>query len=492
MLHLRIDGSQLHLNNMKKFLAIVFVALLLLSASACQVSKTEPPVGGATYSEVASSETGINYSYQARFFMINDNHGAFTSSNDSTGVERIDTLLTMLENANGDYIKIANGDLLQGSYVSNSLRGRPMIEALNEMNFTCFVIGNHEFDWGIEEIAKYADGILDNGEAEFPFLGANIVYKESGKRPEWIEPYTIVEQNGLKVGIIGVIGDRLESSILSTKVEDYEFLPYTSMVGEYAAELREAGCDSVVLATHEYEQGTNNTIATLSDIQAIDAIFCAHTHQKINDQVARSDGYLIPVLQNYGNGGTASELILDYSSDNYPVVTSRQYNIRSYDLSVEMTQSVIERYREAIKSSEEIITELPNPLSKSELGVLACDSMKFEFSVDIGAINIAGVRATIDHTSVTAADLYKVFPFDNYIVLVTISGEQIKELYTRSGSFLYFNSDFDPSDFSDKDEYTVAVVDYVFESPYYTYVFDGSNYQYTAQHLRELMIEHFS
>ena len=480
---------------MKKFLAILLATLLLLSASACRVSKTEPPVTGAsntlTCLETVSSETGTDYSYQVRFFMINDNHGAFTSSNGGTGVERIDTLLTMLENANGDYIKIANGDLLQGSYVSNSLRGRPMIDALNEMDFTCFVIGNHEFDWGIDEIAKYADGSAENGEAEFPFLGANIVCKENQTRPEWIQPYTVVERNGVKVGIIGVIGDRLESSILSTMVEDYEFLPYTAMVGEYAAELREAGCDSVVLATHEYEERTNSTIATLSGDQAIDAIFCAHTHQKINEQVTRSDGYSIPVLQNYGNGESASELILDYSKEGIPTATARQYNVRSYDLSVGMTQTVIERYREVIDNSEGVITELQSPLGKSALGILACDSMKTEFSADIGVINTGGIRATIDHTTVTAADLYKVFPFDNYVVLVTVSGAEIKNLYNRSGDFLYFNSGFDPPSFSDKEEYTLAVIDYVFESPYYTYIFENSNHQYTERHLSEVLTDHF-
>ena len=51
------------------------------------------------------------------------------------------------------------------------------------------------------------DDIIENGEADFPFLGANIVKKSTSTMPEWLEEYTIIENNGLKVGIIGVIGD---------------------------------------------------------------------------------------------------------------------------------------------------------------------------------------------------------------------------------------------------------------------------------------------
>ena len=54
-----------------------------------------------------------------------------------------------------DYILIHNGDAFQGSYVSGTYYGLPLVEAFNVIGFDCFVIGNHEFDWGIEKIAAY-------------------------------------------------------------------------------------------------------------------------------------------------------------------------------------------------------------------------------------------------------------------------------------------------------------------------------------------------
>ena len=96
----------------------------------------------------------VKSSYESKFLMINDTHGAFVD-NQYPGVERLASLIKQLGD---EYIKIANGDILQGSYISNILCGYPMIDALNNMNFNAYVIGNHEFDWGLDKIAEYKDG----------------------------------------------------------------------------------------------------------------------------------------------------------------------------------------------------------------------------------------------------------------------------------------------------------------------------------------------
>ena len=115
--------------------------------------------------------------YKINFLMINDTHGAFLDSTDGNSIGRVDTLLDNLTNKNGQYISIVNGDAFQGTYVSSTLYGRPLVDAYNAMNLTAFVVGNHDFDWGIDKMAAYKDGDISNGEANFPFLGANIYIK---------------------------------------------------------------------------------------------------------------------------------------------------------------------------------------------------------------------------------------------------------------------------------------------------------------------------
>ena len=192
----------------------------------------------------------INNEYTV--FMINDTHGAFNDG-DFPGFTKLSTVIKTVENSYGEIIKIGNGDLFQGSYISNIFYGLPIIEGMNLMEFDAFVIGNHDFDWGLDKIKVYYDGNVENGEATFPILGANVYEKSTNQRVDWIDPYTIVEKNGVKVGIIGLIGYNLESSILAENVADYDFVYPVTLVSDYAKELREElGCDSVIVSIHVF------------------------------------------------------------------------------------------------------------------------------------------------------------------------------------------------------------------------------------------------
>ena len=103
----------------------------------------------------------------------------------------------------------------------------------------------------------------------------------------------------LKVGIIGVIGDTHESSILTSNVADYEFVNPVDIIKEHAKTLRTTlECDVVVVATHDDDDTFNSSVAALSGNSIIDAIFCAHSHQYVNTSIRRSDNKNIPIVQN--------------------------------------------------------------------------------------------------------------------------------------------------------------------------------------------------
>ena len=436
------------------------------------------------------------------FLMINDTHGSFVDSDSGKSIGRVDSLLSGLEENNNDYIFIHNGDAFQGSYVCSKTYGYAMIDALNTMELDCFVLGNHEFDWGLDKIAAYKDNVLENGEANFPFLGANIYYKNTTIRPNWIEPYTIVEQDGKKVGIIGVMGKGHESSILTTHVKDYYFADPVSIVGDLSSKLRKEGCDVVVVATHDYDSNTNQQYANLESSSRIDAIFCAHTHQSINETVQRSDDKYIPVVQNYHKNLMAAEVVLtlDKSNDLISYKTNL-YSMDSYDLSSRV-QLVIDKYQDLIIQSNEIIGTTQSYLSREKLGNYAVDALlkndytKYSFEdIDVSIINTGGVRATISPGSITRAQIFEVFPFENAVVLVNISGKLIKSLIDKNSSYLYWNLKNEYTNYSDLDDntiYQLAVIDYVFTNKYYTQFknLEEGDYIQTDILLRDVLSEY--
>ncbi len=133
----------------------------------------------------------------------------------------------------------------QGSADSNLTHGALVTEAMNEMNFAAMTLGNHEFDW-TDEYIRANDEL-----ANFPFLGANIFDKRTSELADFVDAYTMIERQGVRIGIIGIIGSSLEGSILATAVANYNFVSATSVVPLAANQLRNQGADIVILLNHE-------------------------------------------------------------------------------------------------------------------------------------------------------------------------------------------------------------------------------------------------
>lgn len=429
----------------------------------------------------------------ANFLMINDTHGAFIDDG-TPGIDRVGGLLNELTKNGGDYIKIANGDIFQGSYVSNTLYGLPMVEALNTLEFDAFVLGNHEFDWGLDKIAQYKDGNLDNGELNCSILGANVVYKNTKKMVDFLEPYTVVENNGLKVGIIGVMGYGLESSILTSNVEDYQFLYPTDIVEEYAELLRkEQNCNIVVVAIHDFSESVNEQLAKLDGYSRIDAIFCGHTHQKLgsNDgvDVTRKDGVTIPVIQNYSQNVTAARVSLKLD-DNYDFNSfiSEHYYPSDYPKDSKLA-NVIKKYQTYINEGNRVLGATGKYLNEQTIGQLITDAMLENYDVDVAIFNTGGVRDTISYGNITVSDVYNVLPFNNIVYTTSLTGRALASLYNNNRYYLYLNSSFEYEKIDYNKIYRIAVIDYVFTSPYYK-EFANVDYVNTNDLVRDIFINY--
>lgn len=426
-------------------------------------------------------------SRELEFFMINDTHGAFFDG-EYPGMTRISTYFNNYD-LDDQFIKVANGDIFQGTYISNIFYGLPLVESFNELDFDCFVIGNHEFDWGIEEIAKYKDGDLLNGEAEFPFLGANIIDKRSNDIPEWIEPYTIVERNGLKVGIIGVMGETHESSILQTNIQNYEFTNVLPVVKKYAKILRTTEkCDMVVLSIHDYDEALNANVAKLFDDERIDLILCAHTHTNNYQEFTRVDGKKIIAVQNQDKNRSASYILVnmfdkEYVSSKFTRIYPSNYEI-DYEFNLKLS-----KYDEYINLGERVLGNTSSNISKSTLGYYSTSAMTEYFDVDFSIINTAGVRSTISRGDITVSDVFNAFPFNNEVFIVELKGSEVISLYNKNGSFLYLDKNFNINNIVSSNTYEIAVIDYVFTGVYYN-EFKNKEYVDTNVLLRDLLIEY--
>ena len=415
--------------------------------------------------------------------MINDNHGILNEEDGS--IDKIASGISYYASI-GNVVKIANGDMFQGTYVSSTLKGLPMLDALNALDFDAFVIGNHEFDWGLEEMKKYKDGDASNGEADFPFLGANIYDKSTEARVDWIDPYTIVEIDGIKIGIIGIIGD-VETSILSANVENYDFADAREIVKGLAAELRTSkGCDAVIVAAHGDDDALNATLASYNGLNKIDAIFTGHSHTPTDKEIARADGSSVCVLQNGGYGESFAILTMDFDESKQLIDTDGKLNYTNDFSSAGILSDVFEKYEEYFRTGETVLITIEEEISRYDLGIEIVHYMYLKYGTAYAVINTGGVRTSISAGDVTYADVFQVLPFENEVYIVTLTGAQLKS-YLNSGPAIYYWGIYQ-SNIVDTEEYEMAIVDFV----YLGYTFDeyrNDSYIDTNDLIRDVLIE---
>ena len=97
------------------------------------------------------------------------------------------------------HVRLDAGDAMQGTPVQDETRGRAGMEVLERLGFAAAALGDHDFDWSLDVLRDRM------GESPYPWLAANIVDSVSGLRPDWIEPYRVLDVAGMRVAVIGYI-----------------------------------------------------------------------------------------------------------------------------------------------------------------------------------------------------------------------------------------------------------------------------------------------
>ncbi|MFP4177982.1 MAG: bifunctional metallophosphatase/5'-nucleotidase, partial [Acholeplasmataceae bacterium] len=386
------------------------------------------------------------------------------------GLSRIGNLIIDERNENPDEtVFITGGDILQGTLISNYFFGEAAIAALNEIGLDAFVIGNHEFDWGLDVVTEYFDPDTEGLRADFPLLGANVFYEGTREIPDFIDPYTIVNKGDLSVGIIGLMGYGLESSIATSRVEGYAFGDPLVEAECYSEYLRvEAGVDVVIVAIHDADDGFNQAVGDLEGNARVDAVFNGHTHQEYIRSEARP-GVDLPVIQSGANGQYVGHLRLDLADrevSGYHAENLSGYSDPRLSTSSARVDDVLAPYLEIVEPlmTETIITA-GEYLSRANLTTYMAELIRSVTDSDVAFHNYGGTRSDITAgEAITMSTLYRVFPFDNRIKTVDLTGREVKQLLADS---YYDYHDIRPGlTLLDDEYYSVATNDYVFDYRY--------------------------
>ncbi len=453
----------------------------------------------STSSNSSSSLNEGAKNFTLKILSINDLHGKIEQTNSLQGISNLNYEIERIKNESpiDDVVLIANGDMFQGQAISNLNHGLSVVNAMNAMGFDMMGIGNHEFDWGIEEVTRFFDGNYLNGEANFPLINSNVYYKNTTNLLEYTLPYKVITRESVKIGLISAIGADQYSSILKTRSEPYEFKSMTSCLANTADILRsQENCDIVIANIHDggtystYKTTQNNTeLASLVGTRKIDALINGHTHYGYAGTISRGSEVPLPVVQAYSSCSSLGVIELQIESKKVVSSNAQLIDMRyktNYDQEI---QNIVNHDYDLLKDqinevygvSGETITDT----SLLENWTSSC--MQKALDADIAFSNKGGLRGVSlkENNNITLHELYEINPFDNEILYATISGSKINQFINRYSSSNYYCIK-DGITIEDNKNYAVAVIDYLGFKNYFPL---GNNYINSHLIFRDIMIK---
>jgi 5'-nucleotidase len=405
---------------------------------------------------------------------FNDFHGNLASGGTVTqpdgtrvpagGVGYLDTHLDRLRSTNPKAtFTLSTGDLIGASPLESALfKDEPTIEAMNLLGLDMNVVGNHEFDEGLEELERMRYGGCHPTEgcfggdqefegADFPFLAANVVREDTDETI--FPPYVIHRVRGEKIAFVGTVLEDTPSVVSPAGVAGLDFRDEADTMNALVPELKRRGVETIIALVHQGGQQNppTSSYGQCNDLQGpivdivertsdeVDVFLSGHTHQGYTCEV---DGSTL--VSGLSFGRLISDVDLTINKRTGETTDVRAVNrVVTRDVTPDPAlEALVARYQQLaepiaarpIGEASAPITRDASPAGESALGGLIADAQLAATSspqtggAQVAFMNPGGVRADLDAGPITYGDAFTVQPFGNSLVTLTLTGAQIDTL----------------------------------------------------------------
>ncbi len=359
------------------------------------------------------------------------------------GFARCATQIRRWQRENRNSVLIDAGDVYQGTEVSLQTKGTVMIDLFNHFKFDAWIVGNHEFDWGLETfmnaVAKSAMPVL----AANMSIGGNPVGAVTTDPLLNLRPYILREFDGIKLAIIGVTTPGMAFWFRSEFIRGLEFQHSVEPVRRAISNAKSEGADAIVLAGHmglksrgDGDDFANNVMALTSEFPDIAAFIAGHTHQLIPSRLA--NGILLTQANHFGIHIGRVHLTFDRASKK---LLHREARCELMDHRVGLNHVVLSRVKPFLDESADALAQ-PVGILEETLRFRGRSGEPSEVEELIGIaiieelqqrqIHIDGVlhgvfqEKDFEAGLKTVNDMWELIPFENYVVTAELRPEEIK------------------------------------------------------------------
>jgi 5'-nucleotidase/UDP-sugar diphosphatase len=387
----------------------------------------------------------------------NDTHSHVEAENGIGGVLQRKALIDSVRRAEKNVLLIDAGDIVQGTLYFKLFGGQVEYPLMDMMGYDVQIIGNHELDNGLDELARY---YKRKGAAK---LSANYDFSDTPLKGVF-DPYIIRKIDGRKVGIMGLNLD--PDGIVSP--QNYRGVKYSDIIGTAnatAAKLRSLGCELVIAVTHigysdDSGAGRTTDVDLAKASKGIDIIISGHSHELVSPDTperpnvfSNADGKPVLVEQTGRYGANLGYIKVDLDGGKPVVEEARMIpvvgqNSAKFDKKIERFIAPYTHIVDSINARRIAVCDVSMRNTKQyatsvllsnftadavqQYAVSVADSISLPGGVDLTVVNSGGIRLPMDKGAITEGQILSTYPFTNYVEIVTMPGSALTEVLSQA------------------------------------------------------------
>lgn len=363
-------------------------------------------------------------------YHTSDTHGFFYPKN---GVGGFAALGAIISAETKPYLLLDSGDFANGTAETKQTQGLAAVELMNKVGYHAAAVGNHEFDFKDAGIV----GLLP--QAKFAVLAANLRDSQTKQIPVWAKPFQLFDLDGVKVAVVGLANS---NPTQSTKQFYFVKNPLNALRRALAG-AEKAGAQVVVILVHDSLSDYYNGVLPYMGKMAkkfggrVQVVLGGHAHrifqnEFINGVLFAESGYhLKNVTKVTIDTNDTSGEVVSIHSELIPLVlqkTGEDSSVRALAESLKIAglDEIIGQAGETLSKDAEKDGEQDSPLDN-----WISDVLRAYAQTDIFIHNTGGTRISWEKGPITQRDLIDLFPFEDQVMRVEISGKDLKQFIAQ-------------------------------------------------------------
>jgi 2',3'-cyclic-nucleotide 2'-phosphodiesterase (5'-nucleotidase family) len=431
---------------MKRLSSALILATVFACASPPVQNEPAPGGAGAQTELLVLSTTDVHGRIRAWDYYAD-------SVESVRGLTRAATIVDSIRAANpGRVLLVDAGDLLQGNpfaYVAMKQFGdsaNPIIAAMNAMRYDAAAIGNHEYNYGVPYLER---AVL---QAKFPMLSAN-TWKTDGTLK--FKAWTIVQREGIRIGIVGATTPGVmvwDAENVRGRVKLTDIVP---AVRTAVGEVRKAGANVVIVSLHSglNEPSSYDTVSTgvpsenvaervAKEIPDIDLVIYGHSHKEQKDLHIGSTLLVQP--RNWATSVGVAHLTVTREGGSYRVSSSRGETIQSKGHAEQTTvfagsarthTATLAYVNEVVGNTSVAWRGDSARLKDTPLIDLIAEVERKAAHADLASTAAFTLDANLPAGPITVARIAQLYPYDNTLRAVRITGRQLRDYLEYSSRY---------------------------------------------------------